>query len=222
MYKQLSIFDYIESLKTVTTTLLSLGQLVYTVSRGEVREQKVEGLYRVKGRNEQYYHLTGSVTNDSEYGKSLFTDKREAEQKANEYLCCHKKILSSSIACIETHCFTYTRKVDGRKLYAWYGISYPIVGSEERFLMLKESMTYQHMIMFPSEKEARDFIKKKFMPEIEKNTMVECSLEPVVFRNLYPCRESSDWDWAEDGYTFIEDVEINQDISMNNEELEAS
>ena len=206
MEGQLSIFDIDWNALEAPRTLLEVGMKVYTVSRGEVTERAVEGTYNVRNEKEQYYWLSGSNMKDSDLGERVFLNRKDAEAKAHDYLENHSVLLSSSIGCTETHCYTYTRSVDNKKMYAYYGFGYPIAGEKNCILFEKGSMTFQHMIIFPTKQKALEYIKKEFLKkEVEIYGAVECDLSPVKWKNMYPCKEKDHWDFSEEGYSGIED-----------------
>lgn len=205
MEGQMTIFDFLNTIQKPKTAL-TIGQKVYTVLRGEVTERVVEGTYKPEGRTVDYYWLTGTTTNDEELGTRTFTSKKEAEEKADDYLKNHLVMLSSNIGGKETHCYTIHRSADNKDLYAWYSIGYPQVGSEECTLFIHGFYTFQHAIIFETEKKARDYIKNVFMLEnVKQYKAKECDLSHVDFDNLYPCKDGCDWAWAEASYTFVED-----------------
>ncbi len=205
---------------------LSKGQVVYQVSRAEVYEYYVDGSYYVEGyEDENFYWLTRcnnaglyDHTRDSELGKSVFTRIEDAKACAREYVETHDVWLASDIRSKESRCWeTYSENCGYS--YAWY-----ILVPDSGFVVLKAPYQYIHAIDFHSEERARAYLETVFIPSIEyrkiyvpfdkdghggyqkERYMTETDISHIEYKNLYPCKhEGTNWNWSEDGYTFISD-----------------
>ena len=224
---------------------LSKGQVVYQVSRAEVYEYYVDGSYYVEGyEDENFYWLTRcnnaslhGHTRDSEIGETVFTRIEDAQACAREYIETHDVWLAKDITFKESRCWEYLRDIDGRMMYAWYGLI-----PDSGILYLKEEATFIHAIDFHSEERARAYLEYVFIPSIEYRKrylpfdkdghggyqkvryMTETDTSHIEYRNLYPCKhEGTNWNWTEDGYTFISDeFSIVTKAREEIEELEAA
>lgn len=201
---------------------LNKGQLVYQVSRAEVRDYYVEYSYYVEGQgDENFYHLTRcnnegshSVTRDSEIGNSVFTRIEDAKACAEEYIETHNVWLASDIRSKESRCWTIFNPSYGSP-YAWYTLV-----PDSGLVVMKEPYQYVHATDFHSEERARAYIETVFIPSVEyrkrfvpydkggnggyqkEKYMTETDTSHIRYVNLYPC-ENSSWTWAEDGYSLI-------------------
>lgn len=195
---QLSIFD-IMSEPVVSTSgppiLLSIGQEVFEVIRGDIRKFYVHDEkpwicgdgdigYRLKDKDGGY----GCAWNSS-IGNRIFTQIEQAIEKAEEYLNNNECIRKESIVPISTVAYSYIRDCDERKMIAFYSIL------DNGMIYVKEFMTYQHLC-----KDVDNAIKK-FMEQQEFEYCNPKKIDYIPeYKNMYPCKNDSDWCYAEAKY----------------------
>ncbi len=210
---QMSLFDYLNEINAENKQLFFVGDKIFKVSRAEVYEYEIVEEYKVDSSpNKLFYRLKDhrgyNVTNEEENGVSVFANKEDAEKRAADYLQSHDVWLSSSICSKESCCFEGVRASDNKTLYAWYSLIPGPLGKDSGLLILKEDITFIHAIDFGTEAKARKYLEKTFIPKtLEKGMKKMDTCAPIHYKNLYRCKKSSDWDWSEDGYSYIEDEE---------------
>ncbi len=218
-YVQMSLFDL---LKNEPDVLLGAGQRVYVVSRADVYEYNVENNYLVDSApDDRYYTLkhinrnTYATTCNSQLDRTLFLSREEAAEKARNYE--GQVWRSSSIAFKEAGLWEGIRKSDAHHMKAWYGIVPGPLGADSGFLVIKTPMSFIHAVDYGSEKKARKYIENVFIPECDKYGLAKKdNCGNIDFCNLYPCKDSVDWDWAEDGYSGIKDYELKKEEKNEN------
>lgn len=200
MYEQLDIFSFMKLQEGEPPILLSKGQAVYLVNKGEVIKCVVcddENSW-ICGENNRGYRLmkdTGGYTctwNDKILGKEAFTDYESARNKAGEYLKSHDGIiLASDIRPISTVAYSYIRDCDNREMFSFYCD----LGNDMYYI--KEFITYHHII------KGKKAIKK-FMEQQEFKYDNPKQIDDFLphFKNMYRCTKQSDWDYAECEYTY--------------------
>lgn len=202
---QMNIFDFLNAQTVSIETdgppvLLNVGQIVYKVIRGDVREMYVyyekswicgdnnsERGYRLKGKDGGY----GCTWNRS-IGVGVFTNKEQAEKAAESYLSTCNCIRKENIHPIKTVAYSYVRKSDNREMIASYSIL------DSGMIYVKEFMTYHH-ICKDVNKAIKDFMKQQ---AFEYCKPVEIEYNPV-FKNMYPCKNDSGWCYAEAQYNYM-------------------
>jgi hypothetical protein len=203
---QISIFDILDQYTDAPDTsaevppiLLDIGQKVYKVIRGDVKElylcdinswicggaEKLERGYRLKEKDGGY-----DCTWNSKIGVDIFTKHEQAVSVAEEYLKIHDCIRKEDIRAIKTVAYSYIRDIDGRTMTAFYSVL------DNGMLYMKEFMTYHHI-----RKDNNDI--KKFMDqqEFQYDKPIEIDYSPN-FKNMYPCKNDSDWIYAEASYGY--------------------
>lgn len=197
---QLSLFDLVpESKHKEPPQLLEIGQRIYKVVRGEVIESYVERTY-LCGENgsERGYHVTGDCVWNKSLGVDVFTEFEKAEEVAERYINSHDVILVRDMPeIIEYEKWYRVRKVDGRKLVAYFGVF------KNGMVYIKDYYTYHHIINCGSIEGARKYIQK-YKDQQEKLNLSKYSMadtEPMILKNMYKCREESEWVYAEATYT---------------------
>lgn len=176
--------------------ILAIGQDVYTVIRGDVREERVTSTFPLE--RDRGYHTDISIVWNSSLGVDVFLTRAEAGTVATKYLKKHDVILPKDIHPVEVKAWHYIRDVDGRDMVAFYAI---LDGGRT---YIKEFMTYEHIIDFGSVEKARKTMSKNFC----EDEFRFCYPEPIEgfipdFKKMYKCRQDVKWDWAEAAYSGI-------------------
>lgn len=196
---QMDIFYFLEKQKINAgpPILLDVGQIVYKVIRGDVRELYVydekpwlcgendsERGYRLKEKDGCY-----DCTWNSNIGVNIFTDKEQAYRVAEAHLNENKCLRKENINPIKTVAYSYVREVDHRTMTAFYSLL------DNGMVYIKEFMTYHHIC-----KDANKAIKS-FMKEMKgHDNLTEINYNPE-FKNMYPCKNDSEWCYAEAKYS---------------------
>lgn len=197
---QLSIFDILDKgieKESEPPILLNIGQTVYKVIRGDIKEfyvydekswlcgeNQTERGYRLKEKDGCY----GCAWNSS-IGRDIFTNMEQAHQVAEAYLSNNKCIRKENIKPVKTVTYSYEREVDSRTMTAFYSIL------DNGMVYINEFMTYHH-ICKDVDKAIKQFMNQQ---EFKYGSPVEIEHQPV-FKNMYPCKNDSDWCYAEAKY----------------------
>lgn len=213
---QMTIFDFLaQPLIPTQKRLLNVGDTVYTVSRADIRKWKVIKEFTAENEpNNLRYTLQNysgsnnfSVTSDAGIGIDTFTDLASAEEAAKKYMQHYKMIPKTQIGFAEAKCFSRIRACDNAELLMWYGILPKPVWLDTYELMVKDNMSYIHILCFDSESKMRKYLEKNFYANIKEYSYKELdSCEKIIIPNMYPCSELTDWDYCEDGYSQIKDT----------------
>lgn len=206
---QISLFDMAGFLgwepekKPEPPTLLTAGQLVWLVKKGDVTEWTFTGENWICGDDgeERGYRLKGECYNciwNKDIERRAFLEKSQADQRAETYLLTHQVIRKEEIQPIEVKAWSYIRGVDERRMITFYAIL------PDGKVYIKEFMTFHHIIDYGSVEKARKALEKRFMKQREfeyaEIVEVENPLDVCSFKNMYPCRKEVDWDYAESEY----------------------
>lgn len=178
--------------------LLEIGQVIYTVIRGDVREETVVRTFPLE--RDRGYHTDVGVIWNSSIGADAFFTREEAETVAKKYLKEHEVILPNSIHPVEVRAWHYIRDVDGRDMVAFYSILY------DGRTYIKEFTTYDHIIDFGTVEKARAVMAKKFCKDefrLCRPDLIEGYVP--MYKKMYKCRKGVNWDWAEAAYSGIEE-----------------
>lgn len=201
---QMDMFDFMNALNVPIDTdgppvLLNVGQVVYKVIRGDVKELYVynEKSWLCRDNKERGYRLKekdGSYdcTWNSRIGVDVFTSQLDAFEIAESYLSNCNCIRKENINPIKTVAYSYVRKNDNREMIASYSIL------DSGMIYVKEFMTYHH-ICKDVNKAIKDFMKQQ---AFEYCKPVEIEYNPV-FKNMYPCKNDSGWCYAEAQYNYM-------------------
>lgn len=194
-------------------SILQPKQEIYDVLKAEIIKRRVVSKYRVEGRTQTFYHTKdvyeegGSVTDDTKIGVTTFLTKEEAIAVAAAYEDKYEMIKASSIVWEKARCWQKERKTDGRMLFAWYAVGIPNADGTT-MLYCKDYMTFQHAYKLKNANEVEAKIKE-FIKGVEEYQMEPCNTDFIKYKmeNLYPCKEGSDWDFAEAEYSGTYDKE---------------
>lgn len=177
--------------------LLDIGQIIYTVIRGDTREEKVISTFPLE--RDRGYHTDRGVVWNSSIGVDAFLFREEAELEAEKYLKNHEVILPDAIHPVEVRAWHYIREVDGRDMVAFCAIL------NDGRTYISEFMTYDHIIDFGTTEKAKAVMEKKFC----EDEFRFCRPEPIkgyvpTYKKMYKCRKGVNWDWAEAAYSGVE------------------
>lgn len=196
---QMNIFDIMNNQSLEPPIILTIGQIVYKVIRGDVYEfyvydekpwlcgdNNTNRGYRLKEKDGCY----GCAWNTS-LGVDIFTNKQHAINKAEIYLQKNDCIRKENINPVKTVAYSYVRDTDNRTMKAFYSIL------DNGMVYVKEFMTFSHL--------SKDVDKaiKKFMeqPDFKNYTVTEIEYQPT-FDNMYSCNNDSGWNYAEARYNW--------------------
>ncbi|WP_342756761.1 hypothetical protein [Kineothrix sedimenti] len=198
MIGQINMFDIINPAEEIKEPpiLLSIGQTVYKVLRGDVIKYTVyDEKSWICGDNDRGYRLKVKggcygVTLNSRLGIETFTEYKSAKEVAEAYINNHNVMIGAKIKASEVIAYRYIRECDNREMKAFYAR----IGSG--LLYVKEFMTYEHII----DDTAKNI--KKFMEQQEfKYDQPEQFDYIPKFKNMYPCRKDVDWMYAPAEYS---------------------
>lgn len=198
---QMDMFDFMNALNVPIDTdgppvLLNVGQTVYKVIRGDVKELYVynekswlygnnkERGYRLKEKDGGY-----DCTWNSRIGVDVFTFQSDAFEVAESYLSTCNCIRKENIHAVKTAAYSYVRECDKRTMITFYSIL------DNGMIYVKEFMTYHH-ISSDVNKAIKHFMDQQ---EFEYCKPVEIEYQPI-FKNMYQCKNDSGWCYAEAGY----------------------
>lgn len=198
---QMNIFDFLNTQIARTDTegppvLLNVGQVVYKVIRGDVKELYVynekswiygdnkERGYRLKEKDGSY-----DCTWNSRIGVDVFTSQSDALEVAESYLSNCKCIRKENIHAVKTVAYSYIRECDKRTMIAFYSIL------DNEMIYVKNFMTFHH-IRKDVNKAITQFMDQQ---EFKFDKVKEIEYQPV-FKNMYQCKNDSGWCYAEAGY----------------------
>lgn len=196
---QISIFDWLAEAdeKKEDPTMLSPGQKVWMVIKGDIQEYKVTDeapwnytgrlVYRLQQDNGLYWTLPVN-----ELGSIFFLDCDAAQKKANEYFNVHTDVIfAHQIKPVETKVYSYIRDCDGRELFSYYAIL------PDGKVYVKKFMEYEHIVAFNSVENARESMKTDFFRQqaFQYASPQEKDIVPT-FKNMYRCKNDSGWLYA--------------------------
>lgn len=193
---QINIFDIIKPEIKEPQILLTPGQRVYVLKKGDVKTATVTAETWECGTERGYrlqYTANGyGCTWNSELGKKIFTEKEEAVKRAEEFILTHDVIPAENICSVKTTAYQYIRETDNRLMTAFYA------ELDSGMVYIKEFMTYGHLVKAERKKEAI----RQFMEQNEFKYCAPTETEYIPqFRNMYLIRQKCDWDYAEADYS---------------------
>lgn len=197
---QISIFDILSSADrdviTVPPILLTEGEVVYKVIKGDVEKYKVtnEKSWLI-GTNNRRYRLIDNMgqyndTTNISLGVDCFKDKYSAEKAASQYINSHDVICAEDIHPVRVIAYTYVCEIDKHTMTSFYA------DLGNGMLYMKYFTQYHHM-----EKNTPKNIKQ-FMqqPELSKPGVHKMEFIPK-FKNMYRCKGAGKtWIYAEARY----------------------
>lgn len=196
--EQLSIFDLINE-KTEIPVLLKQSDMLCEVNKADIRLCTVCDEESWISNSNRFYRIQfkdgcfGIVSNETLGIKFFKVENYDDAVKASEkYIREHNVLLVDDIELKNTVAFSYIRDVDSRHLCAYMAE----IGNG--LLYIKEFMTYAHIV------EDNKKNRKKFEEDIQRyaeyNDVKEIENYQPELKNMYLCKESSDWKYAEARY----------------------
>ena len=172
--------------------LLSEGQMVYKVVRGDVYERIVEKRTWTCGDNNRGYDLDEGITWNTQIGKVVFADREPAEQVANRYLAENEHILASDIKATEVVAYRY--EYMGREIICFYSVL------EDENVYFKYGSMYGHI---GKKAEIKKFEEdRRQCMELNGGYAVLENYHPQ-YKNMYKCNQDS-WLYGEARYGYID------------------
>lgn len=197
---QISITDYMNFLYSQPKPkepqiLLYEGQKVYKVIRGDVDEHIVTGETWVCGENNRGYRLKRisgcwDVVWNTSIGVSVFTDKSDANKKAEQYFAENECIRTEDIKAKEVVAYRYV--YNGTEITNFYAVL------NDGMIYYHYGSIYEHI---GTRKEIAEF-EKNMHECMEQNICEEIADYRPVFHNMYKCNGGS-WKYAEARYQYI-------------------
>ena len=197
--EQYNLFDYMDINDEIHINpvefepKLYTGQEVYLVNKADIKKYRVDDEkpwncgkylgYRL------YDGIGWSCTYDTDIGVKTFTDIKTAKAMVDKWCQKYDVILAEDIEPIEIKAWHFFRECDNREMIAYYGIL------ADGKVYIKEYMIYAHINDYKTIDKARKAISKIFNEEeyVEQNVF---EYSPK-YRNMYPCRNDSGWQWVE-------------------------
>ena len=148
---QISLMDLLAPVATDNEPprLLSVGQTVYKVVRGDVEECIVGERTWVCGTDNRGYDLDKGVTWNTQIDEVVFTEREPAERMAEQYLSEHEHILGKDIRATRIVAYRYMyfdREVinfyavlDNGDVYFRYGSMYHHIGKKDEIKKFEEA-----------------------------------------------------------------------------------
>ena len=195
--RQISLKDLMDLIAPVVVDneppiLLSEGQTVYKVVRGDVEECIAEGRTWVCGEDNRGYDLDKGMAWNTQIDKVVFTDLEAAKRVAERYLAEHEHVLGKDIRATEVVAYRYMYNgleivnfyavLENGDVYFRYGGMYEHIGKENE--IKKFEMDRKKCVEFFGYAELKDF-----QPE---------------YANMYKCAKRGAWLYAKAQYEFIE------------------
>lgn len=191
---QMNLMDLLvpETTPNEAPVMLTEGQKVYKVVRGDVYEHTVGGQTWNCGNNNRGYDLDYDTTWNTQIGRSVFNDRESADKVAAQYLEENlQHILGKDIRTTEVVAYRvcpnerdviqwYAVLEDG-DIYFHYGSKYDHIGKKTEIKQFEENRKYY--IGSDGYTELQDY-----KPE---------------FKNMYKCDKSDAWLYAEARYNII-------------------
>lgn len=194
---QMNIFDFINVSKE-PPILLHPKEEVFVVIKGDIERFYVENESSwICGSDDENrgYRLSNGMRYDAvtnmDVGNSVFTDYKKAKRKAEAYLKSHDVILSDDIQITKTVAYEYLRKVDDRKMVAFYCVL------ENGDLYMKEFMTFCHIVKNTKRAIEKFMDQQEFKYENPKQ--ISYLVKP---KNMYRCKGTDDWLYTEAGCAY--------------------
>lgn len=197
---QISLTDLFDLMPPQTKTmeppiLLHEGQKVYKVVRGDVEECIVTGRSWVCLETDRGYTLKQiggcwDTAWNSSIGENLFTDPKEASEKAEHYLIENDHIRADDIKAKEV--FAYKYLYNDREITRFYAVL------EDDTVYYKYGSMYEHI---GTMKEMSEF-KKDMHNDRKRDGYEEIADYLPVFANMYKCRHNT-WLYAAARYQYF-------------------
>lgn len=191
---QMNLMDLLapETTSNETPVMLTEGQKVYKVVRGDVYEHTVGGRTWNCGNNNRGYDLDYDTTWNTQIGRYVFTDRESADKVAAQYLEENlQHILGKDIRTTEV--VAYRGCPNERDVIQWYAVL------ENGDIYFHYGSKYEHI---GKKKEIKQFEEnRKYY--IGTDGYTELQDYKPEFKNMYKCNKSDAWLYAEARYNII-------------------
>ncbi len=191
---QMNLMDLLapETTPNEAPVMLTEGQKVYKVVRGDVYEHTVGGRTWTCGNNNRGYDLDYDTTWNTQIGRYVFTDRESADKVAAQYLEENlQHILGKDIRTTEV--VAYRVCPSERDVIQWYAVL------ENGDIYFHYGSKYEHI---GKKKEIKQFEEnRKYY--IGSDGYTELQDYKPEFKNMYKCDKSDDWLYAEARYNII-------------------
>lgn len=182
---QINLMDLLipENSENEPPVMLTEGQRVYKVIRGDVKECIVGKRTWSCGHNNRGYDLDRDVTWNTQIGRVVFTEREPAESAAARYLAENDHILGKDIHATEVVAYKYI--CHDREIINFYAA------------LVKGEIYYRYGSMYEHIGKAKEI--KKFEEDrrnhIDSGGYKELNNYQPVFANMYKCKHDS-WLYA--------------------------
>ncbi len=191
---QMNLMDLLapETTPNEAPVMLTEGQKVYKVVRGDVYEHTVGGRTWNCGNNNRGYDLDYDTTWNTQIGRYVFTDRESADKVAAQYLEENlQHILEKDIRTTEV--VAYRVCPNERDVIQWYAVL------ENGDIYFHYGSKYEHI---GKKKEIKQFEEnRKYY--IGSDGYTELQDYKPEFKNMYKCDKSDAWLYAEARYNII-------------------
>lgn len=191
---QMNLMDLLvpETTSNEAPVMLTEGQKVYKVVRGDVYEHTVGGRTWNCGNNNRGYDLDYDTTWNTQIGRYVFTDRESADKVAAQYLEENlQHILGKDIWTTEV--VAYRVCPNERDVIQWYAVL------ENGDIYFHYGSKYEHI---GKKKEIKQFEEnRKYY--IGSDGYTELQDYKPEFKNMYKCDKSDAWLYAEARYNII-------------------
>lgn len=191
---QMNLMDLLtpETTPNEAPVMLTEGQKVYKVVRGDVYEHTVGGRTWNCGNNNRGYDLDYDTTWNTQIGRYVFTDRESADKVAAQYLEENlQHILGKDIRTTEV--VAYRVCPNERDVIQWYAVL------ENGDIYFHYGSKYEHI---GKKKEIKQFEEnRKYY--IGSDGYTELQDYKPEFKNMYKCDKSDAWLYAEARYNII-------------------
>lgn len=189
---QMSLMDLLDPVATDNEPprLLSAGQTVYKVVRGDVEECIVGERTWACGEDNRGYDLDKGVTWNTQIDDVVFTEREPAERMAKQYLLEHEHILGKDIR--ETRVVAYRYMYYDREVINFYAVL------ENGDVYFRYGSMYHHI---GKEDEIKEFEKAR-IKYIESAGYEELSDFQPEYKTMYK-RKHKSWLYAEAGFEYF-------------------
>ena len=191
---QMNLMDLLvpETTPNEAPVMLTEGQKVYKVVRGDVYEHTVGGRTWNCGNNNRGYDLDYDTTWNTQIGRYVFTDRESADKVAAQYLEENlQHILGKDIRTTEV--VAYRVWPNERDVIQWYAVL------ENGDIYFCYGSKYEHI---GKKKEIKQFEENREY-YISSDGYTELQDYKPEFKNMYKCDKSDAWLYAEARYNII-------------------
>ncbi len=194
---QMNLFEWLHQqampLQEESPILLHPGDKVYLVVRGDIEEHTVlDRTWELSG-GDRGYDLDHDMTWNCRIGKTTFTDFKDAEKVANEYIAANDVILAKDIKTVKVVAYShagyeddvinYYAILENGNIYYSYGCIYEHIGTDTEIKKFEVGM-------------ANDIKNHKDITILE-------DYKPT-FKNMYKVDKKDNWLYAAARYQYFE------------------